>query len=178
MKHLRLIACVLAVLIGGSVGIAAADRGIIETTSATWTDQVQAGAAVKAGTWQVATENTCIAYGMGGEQLDECAIDSITFVGWGEPGKQVRNYYVNFDVDPGVVRRVSFDVDLSTATGQETSWSWKNAGVVAGGAQFTPRDAWTCAELPRVRGNGVDWQRPTIWLVVEENVTGSPRLCS
>lgn len=177
MKHMRLIAFVLVILIGGSVGIAAADRRIVETTSATWTDQAQVAALATAGTWQVASENTCIAYGFNGQQLDHCAVTSITFNGWGEPGKQTRNYYVNFDVDPGVVRRVSFDVDLSTATGQETPWSWKNAGVLPDGGQFTSRDAWTCAELPRVRGTGADWQRPGIWFVVAENAAGSSRMC-
>lgn len=177
MKHMRFVAFALALLIGGGLGMAAADQGFVENTSAAWTDQTQVSAIVTAGAWQTTSKNTCIAYGFDGEQLAGCEVASITFDVWGTAGNQVRNYYLNFNVDPSKVRRVSFDVDLSTATGTKTSWSWEKAGVRSG-AQFTPRDGWSCADFPRVRGTGVDWQRPGIFFVVDENSTGQSTMCS
>ncbi len=98
--------------------------------------------------------------------LSGCTVRGISFETWGEPGSQVRNYYVAFTVPAGT-RSVSFDVDLRAATGQDTSWEWSGAHVVAGG-QFTPQQGWTCSDLPRVRGDGADWQSPIYFQVAEQ----------
>lgn len=179
MRLRRIGAFALALLIGSTVGMVAADQGFVESTSAAWTDRAAVAAPVTAGTWQTTKPNTCIAYAENGRVMPGCTVDSITFDGWGEPGKQSRNYYVNFiNVDPYLTHRVSFDVDLTTAKGAGTSWSWKHASVRADGGQFTPRDGWTCAELPQARGMGKAWERLKIWFVVDESPTGAPTMCS
>ncbi|MGO3485016.1 MAG: hypothetical protein ACTINV_13080, partial [Cellulosimicrobium funkei] len=143
----------------------------VEPTTAAWTDQARAAAPVTAGRWQTTTAGTCVARGEGRTVLSGCTVRSISFETWGEPGSQVRNYYVAFTVPAGT-RSVSFDVDLRAATGQETSWRWSGARVVAGG-QFTPQQGWTCADLPRVRGEGADWQNPIYFQVAEQGGGGA-----
>ncbi|KAJ8144401.1 hypothetical protein OY671_002505 [Metschnikowia pulcherrima] len=143
----------------------------VEPTTAAWTDQARAAAPVTAGRWQTTTAGTCVARGEGRTVLSGCTVRSISFETWGEPGSQVRNYYVAFTVPAGT-RSVSFDVDLRAATGQETSWRWSGARVVAGG-QFTPQQGWTCADSPRVRGEGADWQNPIYFQVAEQGGGGA-----
>lgn len=176
MKNKRFAALAIALLIGGGVGAAAADQGL-EHTSAAWTDQGQVAAAVTAGTWTTTTASTCVAYGDNRVQLAGCRlIDTSYYEVWGEPGKQIRNYYLNFDVPSGT-RWVSFDVDLSTVQGNGSSWSWTTSKVLSG-AQFTSRDGWTCAQLPRARGTGLEWQTHSIYFQVTENDPSASAMCS
>lgn len=169
------IALLLAILVGGTAAVTVSGQGLVESTSAAWSDRTHAAAAVTAGKWSTTTANTCTAYGYDGRALSGCAVTSITYDGWGTPGAQTRNYYVNFQTPSGA-RSVTFDVDLSTATDKGGSWSWKSAKVVSG-AQFTARDGWTCAQLPRVRGTGADWQVAAIYFQVAES-GGAPTACS
>ncbi|MCK3769092.1 SipW-dependent-type signal peptide-containing protein [Microbacterium aerolatum] len=166
------LALALALAIVGIAGFAPGG-GLIEGTSAAWTDRTSTSAVVTSGTWSTAATNTCTAYGYDGRALTGCTVSGITYSGWGEPGKQTRNYYVNFQTPAGT-RSVSFDVDLSTATGSGGSWTWKNAKVLPG-AQFTARGGWTCAQLPRVIGTGADWQVPSVYFQVAES--GSSTTC-
>ncbi|GEK86841.1 hypothetical protein [Microbacterium aerolatum] len=168
------LAAALALLLVGTIGAASGGRGPVEQTSAAWTDTTHAAAAVTSGTWVVAPTNACTAYGNDGRVLTGCTVTSITFTGWGSPGNQIRNYYINLQTPAGA-RSVAFDVDLSTATGSGRTWSWKNARIPAG-AQFTARDGWTCGELPRVRGTGADWQTIAIYFQVAE-AGGASTVC-
>jgi hypothetical protein len=129
-----------------------------------------------AGMWEVPTGESCVAYGFEGNELEGCTVDNIRYDGWGEPGTRVRNYYVTFAAPDGT-RSVSFDIDLSTATGPEQpGWSWEDAGVVSG-AQATPDEGWTCDELPAARARGNDWQVPTIYFQVVESRKEASTLC-
>ena len=177
MKPARFVALALALLVGGSLGVAAADHGVVESTSAAWSDRAHVAATVTAGTWKTTTSSTCLAYGPNGQTLAGCTVlGTSRYDGWGEPGKQTRNYYLNFSLPPGT-STYSFDVDLTTVAGTG-SWSWKTAKVVRDGAQFTPRGGWTCAELPRVRGTGPSWYTQTIYFQVVESDNGSATMCS
>lgn len=176
MKRGRFGALALTLLIGGTMGIAAAGQGTLDTTTAAWTDRTRVAAVVTAGTWPTTTASTCIAYGQTGKMIPGCVVSGITYQGWGTAGAQTRNYYINFQT-PSDTRSVSFDVDLNTAVGNASSWSWKTAGVLSG-AQFTPRDGWTCAQLPRVRGTGADWQTATVYFQVAERIAGAAAVCS
>lgn len=170
--------CAFLALAGGVLGIAAG-QGLGETTTAAWTDQTLASATVTAGSWEVATPtpaNSCTAYDFNGKAIEGCSVNRIEYYGWGTAGSQTRNYYIYLDVPSGT-RSVTFDVDLSTATGNGTTWSWTNAGVVSG-AQFTARDGWTCGALPRVQGTGADWHTSTIYFQVAEDRTASTTMCS
>lgn len=167
-RTLSLLLAVLTLVTASWWGVA---HAAVEPTTAAWTDQARAAAPVTAGRWQTTTAGTCVARGEGRTVLSGCTVRSISFETWGEPGSQVRNYYVAFTVPAGT-RSVSFDVDLRAATGQETSWRWSGAHVVAG-AQFTPQQGWTCAELPRVRGEGADWQNPIYFQVAEQGGGGA-----
>ncbi|WP_460795000.1 hypothetical protein [Microbacterium sp. GXF0217] len=167
----------LALLIGGALGIVAAGQGFIGTTSAAWSDQVNVTATATAGTWQTPTTgSTCIAYGQNGAALAGCKVSRIDYFGWGPSGNQTRNYYLSFATPLGT-RSVSFDVDLTGATGNGGSWSWERAGVLAG-AQFSARDGWNCGQLPRVRGTGADWQTTTVFFQVVEKRNSAGMLCS
>lgn len=169
------LALALALAIGGVAGTASATPSGIETTSAAWADRTNASVQVAAGTWST---NTCTAYGNDGKRLATCTVTGITYFGWGDAGKQTRNYYIQVQAPTGA-RTVTFDVDLTTATGNGNggSWSWKKAKVLSGG-QFAPRDGWTCGEFPRVRGTGMDWLATTIYFTVSEHPAGSPTRCS
>src|SRR5690606_22550656 len=72
MRYSRVAALALALVIGGGLGMAVADHGVIERTSAAWTDQTHMSATVAAGTWQV--PSTCIAYNKNGAQLAGCKV--------------------------------------------------------------------------------------------------------
>ncbi|WP_033105000.1 hypothetical protein [Microbacterium profundi] len=176
MKNKRFVALAIALLIGGGLGAAAADQGL-ERTSASWTDQGQVAAAVTAGTWTTTTASTCVAYGDNREQLAGCrVVDTSYYFGWVDSGKHFRNYYLNFDVPSGT-RWVSFDVDLSTLQGNESTWSWTSSKVLSG-AQFTSRDGWNCSQLPRARGTGLEWQTHSIYFKVVENDPSASAMCS
>lgn len=175
MRYGRIAALALALLTGGAMGMAAAGLGPVETTSAAWTDNTYASAVVTAGTWPTTTGNSCTAIGLDGRTLTGCAVTGIRYDGWGSPGSQTRNYYINFRTPLGT-RAVSFDVDLTTATGSGSSWSWEKAGVLTG-AQFMGRGGWSCAQLPRLSGTGADWQTLTIYFQVAENRTGTSSVC-
>ncbi|MEJ1920881.1 hypothetical protein [Microbacterium sp. KHB019] len=170
-RLLSVLALVAALMFGAGTVAAPGGLSLFDDTSAAWVDHTHASAVITAGTWTSTTTNGCTAYGQDGKVLPGCAVSGITYLGWGEAGKQTRNYYINFQTPSGT-RSVAFDVDLNTATGKGTSWSWKNASVLAG-AQFTPRDGWTCGQLPRVRGTGADWQVTTIFFQVAEAGTAS-----
>lgn len=176
MRGPRLLAVALALLIGGTLGIVAAGHGPLESTSAAWADRTSVSAVVKAGTWSKPPVSTCVAYGPNGKALTGCVVSGITYNNWGTPGAQTRNYYINFQTPQGT-RSVSFDVDLTTATGNASSWSWSTASVLSG-AQFTPRDGWNCSQLPRLRGTGVDWQTTTIYFQAVERLGSTPPMCS
>ena len=148
-----------------------ASQSVVEPTTAAWTDRTDVSATVAAGTWRTTTAGSCVAYGVDHVALDGCRVGAISFEGWGDAGSQVRNYYLSFAVPAGT-RAVSFDVDLRTGTGIQSPWSWDGAHVLTGG-QFTPREGWTCSELPRVRGNGADWQNPLYFQVAERAAGGS-----
>lgn len=179
MKNKRFVALALALLIGGSLGIAAADQGFIDSTSAAWTDRAQVAATATAGTWKTTTASTCIAYGTNGAPIAGCTVlNTSRYEGWGAPGTQTRNYYLSFGVPSGT-RTVSFDIDLSALPGNGSSWSWGTSKVLRSNHnQFTPRDGWTCAEFPRLRGTGADWQTQTIYFQVAESDDGSATMCS
>lgn len=178
MKNKRFAALAIALLIGGGLGAAAADQGL-ERTSASWTDQGQVAAAVTAGTWTTTTASTCLAYGDNGQVLAGCSVlNSSSYEGWGVAGTQTRNYYLKFDVPKGT-RQISFDVDLSTVQGNGSSWSWTTAKVLYNRhQQFQARDGWTCAELPRVRATGVEWQTQQIFFQIAENDPSASAMCS
>jgi hypothetical protein len=154
-----LVTVALAVLLGGAA------QGVVQPTSAAWTDRTAASAVVTAGRWQTTPTSSCVAYGWNGAVLPGCTLSGITYDEWGVFGQRARNYYASFSVPSGT-RSVSFDIDLSTATGKGTAWAWDRTRLVPGG-QFTPKSGWTCTELPRVRGTGADWQNPIFFQIVE-----------
>lgn len=164
------LALITALMLGGTAGFASGGQVLIETTSAAWSDRADVAATVTAGTWSSTTTSTCTAYGQNGAPLQNCSVTQIRYQGWGEPGQQIRNYYLSFAV-PGDTRSVSFDVDLSTAEGDATSWSWQNAGLVAGG-HVLPKAGWTCDQFPRLVGTGADWQTATMFFQVTESRAG------
>jgi hypothetical protein len=178
MKLKRFSVLVLALLIGGTLGVAAADQGVVDSTSAAWSDRAQTTAIATAGTWKTTTTSACTAYGANGAPIAGCTVlSSSRYDGWGLLGTQTRNYYLNFGLPTGT-RTFSFDVDLTSVAGNgSSSWSWKTSRVLAGG-HFTARDGWTCAELPRVRGNSPAWSTNTIYFQVTEGNYGLPAMCS
>lgn len=178
MKRGRLaaLAVISTLMLGGFAGVASGGQAPMETTSAAWSDRAYTTATVTSGTWSSATTNTCTAFGQNGAPLQGCSVTEIRYQGWGDAGQQIRNYYLSFGVPRGT-RSVSFDVDLSTAKGESIPWSWQNAGLVAGG-QVVPKAGWTCGQLPRLVGTGLDWQTATIFFQVAESragATGCPR---
>ncbi|MGO1339843.1 MAG: hypothetical protein ACTML1_09650, partial [Cellulosimicrobium funkei] len=103
-RTLSLLLAVLTLVTASWWGVA---HAAVEPTTAAWTDQARAAAPVTAGRWQTTTAGTCVARGEGRTVLSGCTVRSISFETWGEPGRQVRNYYVAFTVPAGT-RSVSF----------------------------------------------------------------------
>jgi len=159
-----------------SVLVTVGGVGAIGTTQAAWTDRTYASAVATAGTWPTATTNTCTAYTMQNTVIPGCVVTSIETQGpgWGDPGNQTRNYYLNFSGTGGAYY-VTFDVTLpSTVSG--VTWTWTNAGIATGG-QFTAAAGWTCGQLPRILGRSVNWQVGTVWFQAYENRTGKSVAC-
>ena len=166
---------VVVLLLAAVMAIILSARGLVESTTAAWTDRVDISTTVTGGNWQQPAGNSCVAFGSDGRQLPGCAVKSITFDGWGDVGAQTRNYYIEF-TNPNGTRSVNFDVDLSTGKGSGTGWSWTGARVLPG-AQFTARDGWTCGQLPRVKGKGSDWHAKVIYFQVVEQRNPAPGKC-
>lgn len=165
----RLLAAVLTLV--GVVALGGAALGAAAPTQAAWSDRTYASATVTAGTWST-SKNTCTALNQGGRPVP-CTVKAIRYEGWGNPGSQTRNYYIEF-TSPAA-KSITFSVDLSTATGTGGTFSWSNAGV-ATTAQFTPTGGWTCGSLPLVTGKAFDWYT-TVYFPVYENKSGQSVMC-
>lgn len=165
----RALAALLALV--GVVALGGAAVGVVAPTQAAWSDRTYTSATVTAGTWATA-KNTCTALNQGGRPVP-CTVKSIRYEGWGTPGSQTRNYYIEFTAP--AAKSITFSVDLSTATGNGGSFAWTKAGV-GSAAQFTPTGGWTCDTLPIVTGKAFDWYG-TVYFPVYEDRSAQPVMC-
>jgi len=142
-----LAAAAMLAIAGGTVA------SVAETQSA-WTDVTYASAAVTSGTWS--TTGTCTAMNSANVAVGSCSIASMTYDGWGEQNKHLRNMYITFKVTDQSTSYIVFTVDLSQAkVGTDSSvgaWNWPTA-VTLPSSQMTPTSA--CSALPKLSGRTV-----------------------
>lgn len=170
------IALALVAILAGGVAVVAG----VSTTQAAWNDKTIVSTTVTSGKWAVVpVGNACVAYNDKNQVIAGCKVSSITYKGtWAGPGGgNQRDYYINF-ASPAGMHHMTFDVDMTSAKPENgaVDWTWSKKPGIASGAQFTPYNGWTCAQLPRIQGRTLDWYT-SAYFVAYENKAGQSVVC-